>query len=73
MKTAVVLNALLDGSCWTERLAGRDPIEEVCKKASLLACRNGVFVLLKKNTSEELAKRFHGCTAIRVSDTSTPS
>jgi spiro-SPASM protein len=70
MKTAVVLNALLDGSCWTERLAGRDPIEEVCKKASLLSSRNGVFVLLKKSSSEALVKRFNGCTVIKVSDTS---
>ncbi len=70
MKTAVVLNALLDGSCWTERLAGRDPIEEVCKKALSLANKNGVFVLLEKSSPEALTKRFHGCTVIRVSDTS---
>lgn len=73
MKTAVVLNALLDGSCWTERLAGIDPIEEVCKKASLLAGRDGVFVLLHKKAPEALAKRFHGCTIIKVSDTSVGS
>lgn len=70
MKTAVVLNALLDGSCWTERFAGRDPIEEVCKKASRLASKNGVFVLLEKNSPEAITKRFQGCTVIRVSDTS---
>ncbi|MBN2322603.1 MAG: spiro-SPASM protein [Spirochaetes bacterium] len=70
MKTAVVLNGLLDGSYWTARLAGKDPIEEVCRKASNLSSKNGVFVLLKKNAPETLAKRFHGCTVIRVADAS---
>ncbi len=70
MKTAVVLNALLDGSSWVEPINGQDPIEEILKKAALLAKKEGIFVLVKKDMPTGLEKRFKGCHLIKVGDTS---
>ena len=70
MKTAVVLNALLDGSSWAEPIKGQDPIEEVLKKASLFANKEGVFVLVKKQMQAGLEKRLKGCHLIRTEDMS---
>jgi spiro-SPASM protein len=70
MKTAVVLNALIDGLNWTKAIKKSDPIEEVVKKATLLANNGGVFVLVKKKALGTLGKRFDRCNLIKVEDTS---
>jgi spiro-SPASM protein len=66
MKTAVVLNALIDGLYWTKSINGADPIQEVLKKAALLASKDGIFVLVEKSEIGRLGKRLHGCNLIKV-------
>jgi spiro-SPASM protein len=68
MKTAVVVNALLDGSRWVKPLAGRDPIDGLLDKLFKSFAREDVFFLADDESVAHIASHIHGLHTIRVRD-----
>lgn len=70
MSTAIVVNALIDGTRWTERIGGADPVGELSKKLrSLLGPGGGLYAVIHEKDSARVVPLLGGFTPILVRST----
>jgi spiro-SPASM protein len=68
MKTAIVINTLLDGARWTEPVAGQDPLKRLLEKLFGIVKREDVFFLADNESLGKIGARIKGLHTIGVSD-----
>jgi len=68
MKTAIVVNALLNGARWTKPLAGQDPLGGLLEKLFTICKREDVFYLADDESLAQIGTRMKGLRRIPVGD-----
>lgn len=66
MKTAVVINTLLKGDRWTERIGSLDPVEALIEKLNRWVKKDNLFFVTNDVLLKHAARRFEGYNTIKV-------